>query len=60
MIRLTAFAFVLRKFPVLGPLVAGALAIVMNARAVFEDAVTPAAMRDDNACIYLVRAHVTA
>jgi SAM-dependent methyltransferase len=30
MIRLTAFAFVLKKLPVLGPLVAGALAMVMN------------------------------
>lgn len=58
MIRLTAFAFVLRKLPVIGPIIAGALAVVMNARAVVEDAITPAAMRDDNACVYLVRAHV--
>ena len=58
MIRLTAFAFVLKKVPVLGPIIAGALAVVMNARAVVEDAVTPAQMRDDNACVYLVRAHV--
>jgi SAM-dependent methyltransferase len=56
MIRLTAFAFVLKKLPVLGPLVAGALAMVMNSRAVLEDAITPREMRDDNACIYLVRA----
>lgn len=58
MIRLTAFAFVLKKVPVVGPIIAGALAVVMNARAVVEDAVTPAQMRDDNACVYLVRAHV--
>lgn len=58
MIRLTAFAFVLKKVPVIGPIIAGALAVVMNARAVFEDAITPAQMRDDNACVYLVRAHV--
>jgi len=60
MIRLTAFAFVLKRLPVLGPLIAGALAVVMNSRAVLEDAITPAAMRDDNACVYLLRAHVTA
>jgi SAM-dependent methyltransferase len=58
MIRLTAFAFVLKKLPVVGPIIAGALAVVMNARAVVEDAITPATMRDDNACVYLVRAHV--
>ncbi|WJS98979.1 class I SAM-dependent methyltransferase [Novosphingobium humi] len=58
MIRLTAFAFVLKKVPVIGPIIAGALAVVMNARAVVEDAITPAQMRDDNACVYLVRAHV--
>ncbi|RVU04292.1 class I SAM-dependent methyltransferase [Novosphingobium umbonatum] len=60
MIRLTAFAFVLKKFPVLGPLVAGALSVVMNLRGLLEDAVTPRVMRDDNACIYLVRARVAA
>jgi SAM-dependent methyltransferase len=60
MIRLTAFAFVLKKLPVLGPLVAGALSVVMNLRGLLEDAVTPRAMRDDNACIYLVRARVAA
>lgn len=58
MIRLTAFAFVLKKVPVLGPLVAGALAVVMNSRAVLEDAITPREMRDDNACVYLVRARI--
>jgi SAM-dependent methyltransferase len=60
MIRLTAFAFVLKKLPVLGPLVAGALSVVMNLRGLLEDAVTPRVMRDDNACIYLVRARVAA
>ena len=58
MIRLTAFAFVLKRIPVLGPIIAGALAVVMNARAVVEDAITPAQMRDDNACVYLVRAKI--
>lgn len=60
MIRLTAFAFVLRKIPLLGALVAGALAVVMNLRALVEDAVTPKVMREDNACVYLVRAKLGA
>ena len=55
-VRLTGYAFFLRRLPVFGPLVAGALALVMNARAVLEDAVTPPQMREDNACIYWVRA----
>jgi SAM-dependent methyltransferase len=58
MIRLTAFAFVLRRLPLVGPLIAGLLAIVMNLRGVAEDAATPPVMRDDNACIYLLRARL--
>ena len=57
MLRLTGFAFVLRKLPLLGPLVAGVLAVVMNLRGLLEDAITPAQMRMDNPCVYLVRAH---
>ncbi len=57
-LRLAAFAFVLRKIPLLGGVLAGALAVVMNARAALEDKVTPAAMRADNACVYLLRGHV--
>jgi SAM-dependent methyltransferase len=56
MLRLTGFAYTLRKLPLLGPLIAGALAVVMNLRGVLEDAITPAQMRLDNACVYLVRA----
>ena len=51
--RLTGFCFVLRKLPVLGPLVGFALALVMNARAWIEDAVTPRSITRDNGCIYL-------
>ena len=58
MLRLTGFAFVLRRLPVLGPLIAGLLAVVMNLRGLLEDAITPAQMRMDNACVYLVRARV--
>jgi SAM-dependent methyltransferase len=56
MLRLTGFAFALRKLPLLGPVIAGALAVVMNLRGLLEDAITPAQMRLDNACVYLVRA----
>lgn len=55
-IRLTGFAFVLRRIPLIGRLVAGALAVLMNVRAVIEDMITPAQMRLDNACIYFVLA----
>lgn len=53
-LRLAGFAFVLRKLPLLGPLMAYGLAILMNIRAMIEDWITPAQMRLDNACIYLV------
>jgi SAM-dependent methyltransferase len=56
-IRLTAFTYALRKNPVLRCLVAP-LALVMNLRAAFEDRITPAAVREDNACVYVVRASV--
>lgn len=55
-LRLTGYAFVLRKLPLLGPLLTGACALVMNGRALLEDAMTPAAMRLDNACVYWIRA----
>ena len=58
MLRLTGFAFVLRRLPLLGPAIAGALAIIMNLRGLLEDAITPEQMRLDNACVYLVRARV--
>ena len=56
MLRLTGFAFVARKLPLIGPPIAAALAVVMNLRGMLEDAITPAQMRQDNACVYLVRA----
>ena len=56
LIRLTGFAFVLRKLPLVGGLLAAMLAVIMNLRAAFEDHITPAQMRLDNACIYLLRA----
>jgi len=55
-IRLTAFRFALRKIPVVGHAIAGLLALIMNFRAMIEEAVTPAWATNDNACIYLVTA----
>jgi SAM-dependent methyltransferase len=56
LMRLTGFAFVLRKLPVVGRLLAFALAGLMNMRARLEDSVTPAHVRNDDACVFLVRA----
>ncbi len=56
LIRLTGFCFALRKIPLLGPILSAPLALLMNVRAVLEDALTPRSIRDDNACVYLVRA----
>lgn len=55
-IRLTGFAFFLRRLPIIGGVLASGLAIMMNLRAMFEDYVTPTAIRDDNACVFLLRA----
>lgn len=56
LIRLTGFSFALRKIPIVGPLISVPLALLMNVRALLEDALTPRSIRDDNACVYLVRA----
>lgn len=56
LIRLTGYSFALRRIPLIGKPLAAMLGIVMNARAVFEDAVTPAGIKQDNGCVYLVRA----
>lgn len=55
-LRLTGYAFVLRKMPIIGRFLAAILSLAMNARALLEDAITPPNMRMDNACIYWVRA----
>jgi SAM-dependent methyltransferase len=57
-IRLTAFAYALRKIPVLNRFLVPLLAVIMNLRAALEDRITPAAVREDNACVYIVRASV--
>lgn len=54
LIRLTGFAYALRGLPLVGGLLVRALAVAMNARALVEDRLTPAAMIRDNACVYVV------
>jgi len=58
--RSTGFAFVARRLPLFGSMLAGFIAVIMNARAWLEDRITPAGMRNDNACVYLVRARKAA
>jgi SAM-dependent methyltransferase len=53
MVRLTCFAVALRRLPVVGHTLAGALAIVMNLKASIEDKVTPDWVTKDNACVYV-------
>jgi SAM-dependent methyltransferase len=55
-IRLTCAKFALDRIPVLGPLLGGLLALLMNLRALLEDAITPGWVKRDNACVYLVLA----
>jgi SAM-dependent methyltransferase len=55
--RLIGIRQVLSKVPLLGPLLQVPLTCLMNARMVLEDALTPAAIRDVNASVYLVLAH---
>jgi SAM-dependent methyltransferase len=52
-LRLTGFAWALRKIPMLGGVLAKALAVVMNLRAMIEDRLTPHALRAANACVYV-------
>jgi SAM-dependent methyltransferase len=58
LLRLTGYAYVLRKLPVVGPPLAGTLSVIMNFRAVFEDRITPAHIRMDNACVYWLKARL--
>jgi len=56
LLRLTCFAASLRKIPMIGVALAGALAAMMNIRAWLEEKVTPRWVTNDNGCVYLVRA----
>jgi SAM-dependent methyltransferase len=54
--RLLGLRQALRAVPLLGPLLLPPLACAMNLRMAVEDALTPEAVRRDNACVYLVLA----
>jgi SAM-dependent methyltransferase len=56
LIRLTSFAYVLRKLPLIGSPMAMLVAVIMNARAWVEDKLTPESIRANNACVYLLTA----
>lgn len=56
LIRLTGFASLIRRIPLVGTPAVAILATLMNVRAVLEDALTPNSIRADNACVFLVRA----
>jgi SAM-dependent methyltransferase len=51
--RLMALQHVLRRVPILGPLLLVPLTLLMNLRMMMEDAITPAHLRDTNACVYV-------
>ena len=52
-LRLTCYAFVLRKIPLVGRGIAAALSVLFNLKAWVEDRVTPEWVRADNACVYV-------
>lgn len=52
-LRITMVAYVLRRVPIFGSTVAAGLTVLANARARLEDAVTPAGVTRDNACVYV-------
>ena len=57
--RLLGYRHVLLQIPLLGPLLLPPLTAAMNLRMELEDAVTPHAIRQDNACVYVVVARVS-
>lgn len=53
MLRLTCAYQACRRIPVLGAPLGALLALVMNARGVLEEQITPEWVRRDNACVYV-------
>lgn len=53
-IRLLGFHHLLTKVPIIGRLLLTPLACLMNARMALEDAITPEAIRADNATVYVL------
>jgi SAM-dependent methyltransferase len=52
-LRITMIAYVLRRLPVAGPILARGLTILANLQAWVEDAITPSSATHDNACTYV-------
>ena len=59
-LRLTGYCYVLKRIPLIGGLLAGVVALVMNARAFVEERVTPEWIVRDNACVYVTLSRPTA
>lgn len=57
-IRITGIAHFLRAIPGIGRTVADVAALAANARARLEDAITPASITADNACVYVTLSRV--
>jgi SAM-dependent methyltransferase len=53
MVRLTGFSFFLKRIPLIGDLLSGMLAVIMNVRGLIEDAITPTTISADNGSVYL-------
>ena len=58
--RLLGYREVLRRIPLIGALVLPLFTMLMNVRMELEDAITPAAIRQTDACIYVVVARPAA
>lgn len=52
-LRMTMIAYVLRRLPIVGPILARCLTLLANAQARLEDAITPSGVAGDNACVYV-------
>lgn len=57
-LRLTCATYALRRVPIAGSALAGALALLMNLRGWLEDRLTPEWVRADNACVYVTLSRV--
>lgn len=60
MVRLTCAYHACRRIPLLGPPLAALLALIMNARGLLEEQLTPEWVRRDNGCVYVTLSRVAA
>jgi hypothetical protein len=51
--RLLGLREALRKIPVAGPILRVPVTLAMNLRIAMEDRITPASLRETNACVYV-------